>query len=57
MAKPHCVKSNGMKQSEGVFQDTCLIDAFRSVGVRTPYLKDGPFWALADGAAMLAPFG
>lgn len=33
------------------------MDSFRSVGVKVPYSSDGPFWVLADGRKMLAPFG
>ena len=38
-------------------KQTCLIDSLRSLGVPVPYLEHGPFWALADGNSMLAPFG
>ena len=37
--------------------DVCYVKAFRSLGFRVPYLRDGPFWALADGTEMLRPFG
>lgn len=37
--------------------DVCFVNAFRSLGVHVPYLRDGPFWALADGTEMLRPFG
>ena len=38
------------------FQNVCLIDALRSLGVKVPYIGHGPFWALADGNKMLHPF-
>lgn len=48
---------SGQRPEQAFFNDTCLVDAFRSVGVKVPYVEDGPFWVLADGAQMLAPFG
>ena len=39
------------------FHDTCLVDSFRALGVRVPYERHGPFWALAEGNEMLKPFG
>lgn len=36
---------------------TCLVDAFRRLGIKVPYCGDGPFWALEDGRSMLEPFG
>ena len=39
------------------FADNCLVDSLRSVGIKVPYTKAGPFWALKDGDEMLAPFG
>ena len=39
------------------FADNCLVDSLRSVGIKVPYTKAGPFWALKDGDDMLAPFG
>ena len=35
--------------------DVCFVNAFRSLGVHVPYLRDGPFWALADGNRDVAP--
>lgn len=37
--------------------NVCLVDALRSLGVRIPYVCDGPFWALRDGNRMLSGFG
>ena len=31
----------------------CLADAFRGLGIKVPYVRDGPFWVLADGLEML----
>lgn len=39
------------------YVEACLVDSFRSVGVKVPYSSDGPFFALADGRNMLLPFG
>jgi hypothetical protein len=36
--------------------NACLIRALRALGVPVPLVAPGPFWALADGNAMLAPF-
>ena len=44
------------KQMSGKFSHVCLVDAMRSLGVKVPYLKNGPFWALADGNPLLEPF-
>ena len=44
------------KQAPAKFTDVCLVDAIRSLGVKVPYLKDGPLWALADGNELLEPF-
>ena len=38
-------------------KNVCLIDALRGLGVKVPYTKDGPFWAMADGNPMLSRFG
>ena len=45
------------EKGERHFRDTCLVDAFRSVGIKVPYTRDGPLWATADGMKLLAPFG
>ena len=37
------------------FVDTCLIDTLRSLGLRVPYERSGPFWALKDGNCFLRP--
>eukprot|EP00435_Cladocopium_sp_Y103_P062959 s337_g24.t1 len=34
------------------YKETCLVDSFRSLGIKVPYTQDGPFWAIADGAEM-----
>ena len=49
--KESCVHTDHRKK------DVCLVDALRSLGVRVPYVRDGPFWAQADGNAMLREFG
>ena len=35
----------------------CLVDAFRGLGFKVPYARNGPFWVLADGLEMLKLFG
>lgn len=35
----------------------CLVSAFRGLGIKIPYVQDGPFWVLKDGSEMLRPFG
>ena len=52
----HGYTAHGQKPLS-VFDDVCLIDAFRALGVKVPYTCDGKFWALADGNRMLEPFG
>ncbi|CAE7300469.1 RPL15, partial [Symbiodinium sp. CCMP2456] len=37
------------------FSETCLIDSLRALGVRIPYERNGPFWALRDGGEFLKP--
>ena len=44
------------KQTCTKFSQVCLVDAIRSLGVKAPYIKNGPFWALADGNSLLEPF-
>jgi hypothetical protein len=39
------------------YQNVCLIDSLRSLGVKLQYTADGPFWALSDGNAMISSFG
>ena len=41
----------------GHFEEVCLIDAMRALGVKVSYPGDGPFWALKDGNHFLAPHG
>ena len=57
----HCSNSPGSRsqkrQTYMHFADNCLVDSLRSVGIKVPYTKAGPFWALKDGDEMLAPFG
>ena len=43
--------------AEMPFKETCLVDAFRSIGIKVPYTGPGPFWAVSDGAKMLEPLG
>lgn len=50
------IQKNG-SETEERFRETCLVDAFRSLGVKVSYSGHGPFWALADGAKMLEPLG
>ena len=38
------------------FENCCLIDAIRSLGVKVPYTGPGPYFALADGNRLLAPW-
>ena len=38
-------------------KDCCLVRAFRSLGIKVPYVHDGPFWVLKDGLEMLRPRG
>ena len=35
----------------------CLVDSFRGLGFKVPYVCDGPFRVLEDGSKMLKPFG
>ena len=44
------------KQPCTKFSQVCLVDAIRSLGVKAPYVRNGPFWALADGNCLLEPF-
>ena len=37
------------------FRDVCLVDSIRALGIKVPYVSDGPFWAIADGNDMLRP--
>ena len=39
------------------YEEVCLVDSFRAVGVKVPYRSHGPFWALKDGKEMLKPMG
>lgn len=45
------------KQDNDRKKEVCLIDAFRSLGIKQTYHCDGPFWALGDGKPMLQPHG
>lgn len=38
------------------FDNTCLIDAFRRLGLKVKYALDGPFWAKRHGNAFLLQF-
>jgi hypothetical protein len=40
-----------------IMQDVCLIHCFRALGIKVPYLRSGPLWALSDGRELLLPFG
>lgn len=54
MARRRCLSSS--QAGEDRKRNVCLIDALRSLGVRVPYVIDGPFWALRDGNVMLQQF-
>jgi hypothetical protein len=47
----------GEKFNPGFFKDACLVRALRALSMKVRYAKHGPFWALADGNAMLKSFG
>lgn len=51
------VAAGHQRKEDERFTETCLVDAFRSLGVKVPYTKSGPFWAVGDGVDMLSPFG
>ena len=36
---------------------SCLVRAFRALGIKVSYVCDGPHWVLADGVEMLRPYG
>ena len=36
---------------------SCLVRAFRVLGINVPYVRDGPHWVLAEGLEMLRPHG
>lgn len=38
-------------------RDVCLVDAFRSMGLKVEYESDGPFYAVADGRRILSSIG
>ena len=44
------------KGGDKKFSLVCLVDAIRSLGVKVPYQKHGPMWALSDGNVLLEPF-
>ena len=46
----------GKRHSER-YQNTCLIDSLRAMGLKVPYESDGPFWVLRDGNKLVAPLG
>ena len=48
--------SSDMPDMHG-FNNVCLITAFRNAGIPAPDSAHGPFAAIADGKAMLAPYG
>eukprot|EP00959_Pyramimonas_sp_CCMP1952_P025203 528719-Pyramimonas_sp.AAC.1 len=49
--------SGAMPRSGGQFVDTCLVDCFRNYGLPVTATRNGPFWILRDGNAMLRPWG
>ncbi|CAE7249021.1 unnamed protein product [Symbiodinium sp. CCMP2592] len=40
---------------DGRYEDTCLPDSFRAMGLKVAFSGHGPFFALRDGNRMLAP--
>ena len=38
------------------YKEVCLVDSLRAHRYKVPYTKDGPFWAVADGNALLQPW-
>lgn len=52
------VSMSRSKQYSDRKKEVCLIDAFRSLGMKQiGYHCDGPFWAMDDGNKMLKPHG
>ena len=41
----------------GRMRDVCLVDAFRSMGLKVAYESNGPFCAIADGRRILSSIG
>ena len=57
---PYSFKPSGMQTKVGITSQKnkcCLVSAFRGLGIKVPYVQDGPFWVLKDGSEMLRPFG
>ena len=52
-----CVAGKHGNLRDDRFQDTCYVDAFRSLAFKIPYTALEPFWVVTDGENMLAPFG
>ena len=44
-------------KSRGRCKHSCLVRAFRALGINVPYVRDGPHWVLAEGLEMLRPHG
>lgn len=44
-------------KSRGRRKHSCLVRAFRALGINVPYVRDGPHWVLAEGLEMLRPHG
>ena len=38
-------------------REVCLVDAFRSLGLKVTYERDGPFYAIADDRRILSSIG
>ena len=54
--RAHCLPRLLASPPDAVrFADTCLIDSLRALGVRVPYTRHGPFWALKEGNEFLKP--
>ena len=50
-------RTSRRKLGRGRRRDTCLTDAFRSLGLKVPYDADGPFYAIQDGRRILSSIG
>ena len=53
----HLDDSPGVYTGDGAFVDTCLFSVLQSFGIPVEAPSNGPFWALRDGNAALAPHG
>lgn len=46
-----------MQGAQERYTDVCLVDSIRALGLKVPYLRSGPLWALKDGNELLKPWG